>query len=264
MKVAIKTEEQIAQLKLAADLVGRTLGEVARILQPGVSTAALNQRAEEYIRDNGGVPAFKNYSPDSDHAPFPFTLCLSINDEVVHGFSSETRLVADGDIISVDCGVELNGYYGDYAYTFLVGEVKEEVRQLCQRTKESLYKGIAEAVEGKRLGDISAAIQTHVAGYGIVREMVGHGIGQRLHEPPEVPNYGRRGHGLKLQEGMVFCIEPMINLGKSAVAKKKDGWTIVTRDGKPSAHYEHMVVVRKGEPELLSTYQYFEPGPYTI
>ncbi len=266
MKVQPKTEAQIAQLRASADLVGRTLGEVAKHIAPGVATATLDRIAETFIRDNGGVPAFKNYQPDRSYTPFPFTLCLSINDEVVHGFSSETRVVNDGDIITVDCGVNLNGYYGDYAYTFLVGNVNEATRQLCQRTKEALYKGIEVAVEGARLGDVSYAIQQHVEsfGYGIVREMVGHGIGQRLHEPPEVPNYGKRGQGVKLQEGMVFCIEPMINLGKGQVAKKKDGWTIVTRDGQPSAHYEHMVVVRKGNAEILSTYHYFEPGPYTI
>lgn len=266
MKVQLKTEAQIAQLRASADLVGRTLGEVAKHIEPGVATAKLDRIAETFIRDNGGVPAFKNYQPDRSYTPFPFTLCLSINDEVVHGFASETRVVNDGDILTVDCGVNLNGYYGDYAYTFLVGNVNEPTRQLCQRTKEALYKGIEIAVEGARLGDVSYAIQQHVEsfGYGIVREMVGHGIGQRLHEPPEVPNYGKRGQGVKLQEGMVFCIEPMINLGKGQVAKKKDGWTIVTRDGQPSAHYEHMVVVRKGSAEILSTYQHFEPGPYTI
>jgi methionyl aminopeptidase len=266
MKVPIKTEAQIAKMQASADLVGRTLAEVAKLLEPGVSTAKLDGRAEEFIRDNGGIPAFKNYRPDSSYTPFPFSLCLSINDEVVHGFSSETRLVKDGDIVSVDCGVQLDGFYGDYAYTFLVGNVSEAARQLCQKTKEALLKGVALAVEGQRLGDVCFAIQAHVeqSGYGIVREMVGHGIGQRLHEPPEVPNYGRRGQGLKLQEGMVICIEPMINMGKGAVLKKKDGWTIVTRDGQPSAHYEHTVVIRKGAPEVLSSYKLFEPGPYTI
>ncbi len=253
MLIPIKTEEEIELIRKSSLLVGKTLALVARHIAPGVQTLKLDRMAEEFIRDNGAVPGFKGY-----HG-FPYTLCISVNEQVVHGFPGEDHL-RDGDIASIDCGVLMNGFYGDSAFTFGVGNVAEDVQLLMQRTRESLYKGIEKAVAGNRVGDIGHAIQEYVEEYGytVVRDLVGHGLGKELHEKPEVPNYGRRGHGPKLKEGMVLAIEPMINLGTRAVVQERDGWTIRTADRKPSAHYEHDVVVRSGEAEILSTFDYIE------
>jgi methionyl aminopeptidase len=226
---------------------------MAKLIRPGIKTIELDKIAEQYIRDHGGVPGFKGYNG------FPFSLCISVNEHVVHGFPSEREL-KDGDIVSVDCGVLKNGFYGDSAYTFAVGDVKKEIIDLMARTKESLYLGIEAAVAGNRVGDIGYAIQNFVEqfGYSVVRDLVGHGLGKNLHEKPEVPNYGKRGSGPKLKEGMVLAIEPMINLGKKGVVQEKDGWTIRTADRLPSAHYEHDVVIRKGKAEVLSTFEFIE------
>ncbi len=248
-----KTEEEIELIRESSLLVGKTLAEVAKILKPGVKTINLDKRAEEFIRDNDAVPGFKGYNG------FPFTLCMSINEEVVHGFPGE-REVKEGDLVSIDCGVIKNGFYGDSAYSFGIGEVRKDVELLMQRTKESLYKGIEMAVEGKRIGDIGNAIQNYVEsfGYSVVRDLVGHGLGRHLHEKPEVPNYGKRGTGPKLAEGMVLAIEPMINLGTRHVVQEADGWTIRTADRKQSAHFEHDVAIKKGKAEILSTFEYIE------
>ena len=248
-----KTEEEIELLRESSLLVGKTLAEVAKRIRPGIETIVLDKLAEEFIRDHGAAPGFKGYNG------FPFTLCISINEQVVHGFPGKRTLI-EGDIVSIDCGVLKNEFYGDSAYTFAVGEVDEEVRLLMERTKESLYKAIEVAVEGKRVGDIGYAVQSHVEqyGYGVVRDLVGHGLGKNLHEKPEVPNYGKRGTGVKLKEGMVLAIEPMINLGTRSVVQLQDGWTIRTADKKPSAHYEHDVAIRKGKAEVLSTFDYIE------
>ena len=248
-----KTEEEIELLRESSLLVGKTLAEVAKRIRPGIETIVLDKLAEEFIRDHGAAPGFKGYNG------FPFTLCISINEQVVHGFPGKRTLI-EGDIVSIDCGVLKNEFYGDSAYTFAVGEVDEEVRLLMERTKESLYKAIEMAVEGKRVGDIGYAVQSHVEqyGYGVVRDLVGHGLGKNLHEKPEVPNYGKRGTGVKLKEGMVLAIEPMINLGTRSVVQLQDGWTIRTADKKPSAHYEHDVAIRKGKAEMLSTFDYIE------
>ncbi len=226
---------------------------VAKFVRPGIETINLDKLAETFIRDHGAEPGFKGYNG------FPFTLCISVNEQVVHGFPGR-RLLMEGDIVSIDCGVLKNGFYGDSAYTFAVGDVEDEVRLLMERTRESLYKAIDMAVEGNRIGDIGNAVQTHVEqyGYAVVRDLVGHGLGRNLHEKPEVPNYGKRGTGVKLQEGMVLAIEPMVNLGTRHVVQLADGWTISTADKRPSAHYEHDVVVRKGKAEILSTFDYIE------
>ena len=248
-----KTDEEIELIKESSLLVGKTLAEVAKILKPGVKTIDLDKRAEEFIRDNDAVPGFKGYNG------FPYTLCMSINEAVVHGFPGE-REVKEGDLVSIDCGVIKNGFYGDSAYSFGIGEVSKDVELLMQRTKESLYEGIEMAVDGKRIGDIGNAIQNYVEsfGYSVVRDLVGHGLGRHLHEKPEVPNYGRRGTGPKLKEGMVLAIEPMINLGTRHVVQEADGWTIRTADRKQSAHFEHDVAIRKGKAEILSTFEYIE------
>ncbi len=251
--IFIKTVEEIELLRASNLLVSRALSEVGKAIKPGVSTLKLDKIAEEYLRDHGGIPGFLG------HNGFPATLCTSLNDEVVHGIPSEKEL-RKGDILSVDCGVKLQGYFGDSAYTFPVGEISEEYKSLMLNTRESLFKGIEAAVAGNRLGDIGYAVQNHAeqAGYSVVREMVGHGLGQNLHEEPEVPNYGKRGSGIKLKEGMVICIEPMINMGTRFIKQDKDGWTIRTNDGKPSAHYELAVAITKGEPDVLSTFEYIE------
>ncbi len=248
-----KTEEEIEIIRRNNLLVSRTLAEVAKLIKPGVTTLQLDKVAEEYIRDHGAVPGFLGYGG------FPNTLCTSVNDEVVHGIPSD-RILKNGDIVSVDCGTYLEGFYGDTAYTFEVGEVKSEIVNLLKTTKESLFKGIENAVDGKRIGDIGYAVQFHAEknGYSVVREMVGHGLGKDMHEAPEVPNYGKRGRGVKLSEGLVICIEPMINLGSKYVKQDSDGWTIRTLDGKPSAHYELAVVIRKDKAEILSTFKYIE------
>lgn len=251
--IFLKTEEEIELLRISNQLVGQAHGEVAKIIAPGVSTLKLDKIAEEFIRDNGAEPAFKGYGG------FPNTLCVSVNDMVVHGIPSSYEL-REGDVVSVDCGVLKNGFFGDSAYTFAVGEVAPEVEALLRVTKESLYKGIELAVENQRLGDVGYAIQKHCEdhGYSVVREMVGHGIGKNLHEDPQVPNYGKRGRGTKLKEGMVLAIEPMINLGKRNIKIESDGWTAKTIDGKVSAHFEHSVVVRKGKADILSTFAFIE------
>ena len=251
--IRLKTEEEIEILRENALLVSKTLAEVGRHIAPGVTTLELNKIAETFIRDNGAVPAFLGYGG------FPYTLCISVNDVVVHGFASDYRL-AEGDIVSLDCGTYMKGFYGDSAYTFPVGEISPETEKLLRVTKESLYKGIEKAVHGNRMGDLSYAVQEHVekAGFSVVREMVGHGIGTKLHESPEVPNYGRRGDGKKLTEGLVICIEPMVNAGARNVYLHDDGWTLSTTDKKKSAHYELMVVVKKGKPDVLSTFDFIE------
>lgn len=249
-----KTNEEIELLRESNLLVGKTLGEIAKIVRPGISTLDLDSVAEEFIRSHGAVPGFLGYGG------FPNTLCISVNDEVVHGIPSANRILQEGDIVSVDCGVLKNGYYGDSAYTFEVGQVKPEVHELLKVTKEALYKGIEQAVVGRRVGDIGSAVQNYCEahGYSVVRELVGHGVGKELHEDPQVPNYGSRGQGVKLKQGMVIAIEPMINLGKRNVVMNRDGWTIRTADGLPSAHFEHTVAVGKGVADILSTFKYVE------
>lgn len=231
-----------------------TLGEMSKHIRPGISTLELDRVAEEFIRSHNAVPGFLGYGG------FPNTLCISINDKVVHGIPSATCILQEGDIVSIDCGTVKNGFYGDSAYTFEVGEVDEEVRKLLRVTKESLYKGIEKAVAGLRIGDIGYAVQTHceAAGFSVVREMVGHGVGRELHEEPQVPNYGHQGQGVKLQEGMVIAIEPMINLGKRHIYQDSDGWTIRTRDKKPSAHFEHTIAIGKHSADILSSFEYVE------
>ncbi len=251
--IYLKTSEEIELLRASNMLVGRTLGEISKVIRPGVTTLELDKIAEEFIRDNGGEPGFLGYGG------FPNTLCISINEQVVHGIPS-SHVLDDGDIVSVDCGVYMNKYHGDSAYTFAVGEVDPEVKRLLDTTKESLYKGIECAVEGKRIGDIGFAVQHHAEsnGFSVVREMVGHGVGRDLHEEPQVPNYGRRGQGVKLKAGMVIAIEPMINLGKRQVIQAEDGWTIITRDNKPSAHFEHSIAIGKGSADILSSFKFVE------
>ncbi len=248
-----KSEEEIEIIRRNNLLVSKTLAEVAKLIKPGVTTLELDKRAEEYIRDNGAVPGFLGYGG------YPNTLCTSVNDQVVHGIPSD-YVLKNGDIVSVDCGTFMDGYYGDTAYTFPVGEVSEEAMNLLKVTKESLFKGIENAVVGKRIGDVGNAVQVHAenAGYSVVREMVGHGLGKNMHEAPEVPNYGKRGRGVLLKEGLVLCIEPMINMGSKYIRQENDGWTIKTIDGKPSAHYELAVVVNKGKADILSTFDYIE------
>jgi len=248
-----KTEEEIDLIRNSSLLVAKTHAEIAGLIKPGITTLALDKIAEEFIRDNGGVPAFKGYGG------FPNTLCMSPNDQVVHGIPND-RVLEDGEILSVDCGVVMNGYFGDSAFTYEVGEVDAETKQLLKVTKESLYKGIEMAVSGNRIGDIGYAVQKYAEsfGYGVVRELVGHGVGKNLHESPEVPNYGRRGRGAKLQEGLVIAIEPMINMGTRKIMQHNDGWTITTIDNKPSAHFEHTIVVRKGKAEILSSFDEIE------
>lgn len=241
-------------MRKSALLVSQTLTEVAKILKPGIATSALDQLIGEYIRGHNAVPSFFNY-----HG-YPFNSCISVNDVVVHGFPNGNEL-KDGDIVSIDVGVILNNWHGDHAYTFAIGEPVIETQKLIRVTKESLYKGIEKAVNGNRIGDIAFAIQDHTEvknGYGVVRELVGHGLGQSMHEDPQVPNYGKRGSGTKLREGMVLAIEPMINLGKKDVFTEKDGWTVRTKDGKPSVHFEHDVCVRKGKADILSNYAQIE------
>lgn len=248
-----KTDEEVELLRLNNDLVSRTLAEVAKHIKPGVTTQKLDSLAEEFIRAHGAVPGFLGYNG------YPATLCISVNDAVVHGIPSSYEL-REGDIVSVDCGTFLHGFYGDSAFTFPVGEVKPEVQRLLKVTRECLELGIEAAVAGGRVGDISYAVQSHAEsnGYSVVRELVGHGIGRHMHEKPEVPNYGARGRGPKLVDGMAICIEPMINLGTKHVYQDLDGWTIRTRDGKPSAHFELAVVVRKDKAERLSTFKYID------
>ncbi len=252
-KIHYKNLEEIEKIRESDLLVSKTLAEVAKIIGEGVKTIQLNKLAEEFIRDHGGVPAFLNYNG------FPYSLCISLNDQVVHGFPGE-YVIKDGDIVSVDCGVVLNDFVGDSAYTFPIGNVDPETLRLLKVTKECLYLAIDKAVVGMRIGDVGYAVQEHAEknGFGVVKELVGHGVGFKLHEKPEVPNYGRRGSGIKLEEGMVIAIEPMINGGKAGVKFWDDGWTVSTIDKKPSAHYEHSVAVKKGKADVLSTFQYIE------
>lgn len=249
----VKTLEEIELLRQSSLLVGKTLAEVAKIMKPGVSTQAIDKLAETFILDHGAKPGFKGYGG------YPATLCISVGSEVVHGIPGKREL-KDGDLVSVDCGTYMNNYYGDYAYSFAIGDCDESILSLQRETKASLYLGAAQAIVGKRIGDIGSAIQTHVESFGfsVVRDLVGHGLGRHLHEKPEVFNYGRKGTGKKLPENLVICIEPMINAGVKDVIQESDGWTIKTRDGKPSAHFEHTVVVKNGAPEFLSTYEYIE------
>ena len=234
-------------------LVSRTLAEIAALIKPGVTTLYLDSIAESFILDNGATPAFKGYGG------FPNTLCTSVNEEVVHGIPSG-YVLREGDIISVDCGVILNGWYGDSAFTFPVGAITEEVRRLLDYTRASLEEGVKEAVIGNRVGDISYAVQNKAesGGYSVVRELVGHGLGRKLHEPPEVANWGRQGTGPKMEKGLVICIEPMINLGKKETLQMRDGWTIITADGKPSAHFEYAVAVDKGKAQVLTTFEFID------
>ena len=256
--IHLKSKREIARMRESADLVGRALAEVGRVIEPGVTTAELDAVAEEFVRSHGAEPAFKGYKM-AGLTPFPGTLCVSVNDVVVHGIPGGYTL-QEGDLLSVDCGVLLNGYYGDSAYTFAVGELAAEDVKLCRVTYESLYKGIEQAIAGHRVGDISHAVQSYCEnrGYGVVKELVGHGIGRELHEDPQVPNYGRRGRGRKLKSGLAICIEPMINRGTEEVVTREDGWTICTADEQHSAHYEHTVVVQEGEPEVITTFSHIE------
>ena len=251
--IKYKTREEIELMRQSALLVSKTLGQVAKEVKPGVSALYLDKIAEEYIRDNGGIPGFLGLYD------FPNTLCMSLNEQVVHGIPSAKPL-ENGDIISVDCGVFMNGFYGDHAYTFEVGEVDPKVKRLLQVTKESLDLGIEQMKKGNRIGDVSFAIQHHAEknGYGVVRELVGHGLGREMHESPEVPNFGKRGRGPQIKEGLVIAIEPMINMGTKNVLQLSDGWTIITADKKPSAHFEHDVAFIDGKAEVLSTFKYVE------
>ena len=251
--VKLKTEEEIAFIKESSLILGKALAEAAKILKPGITGLDVDKQIETFIKDQGAVPSFKNYRG------FPYSICYSINEAVVHGFPTADEL-KDGDIVSVDCGVFLNGFHSDSAYTFAVGEVSSKVVKLMKVTKECLYRGIENAIAGKRVGDISYAVQNYAEsnGYSVVRELVGHGLGKDLHEEPEVPNYGKRGNGSVLKPNTVIAIEPMINLGKREVKTLKDGWTVVTRDGSPSAHYEHTIVIRNGKAEILTTFDFVE------
>ncbi|MDR0843853.1 MAG: type I methionyl aminopeptidase [Tannerella sp.] len=252
--IYLKTDEEIALMREANQLVGRTLGELAKHVRPGISTLQLDQIAETFIRDHGAVPAFLGYGG------FPNSLCTSVNEQVVHGIPSAKAVLKDGDIISIDCGTVLNGFVGDSAYTFCVGEVSAETRQLLRTTKESLYEGIRMATAGHRVGDISNAVQSYceARGYSVVRELVGHGCGRKMHEDPEVPNYGRKGCGPLLRNGMCICIEPMINKGSKNVRTEDDGWTVRTKDRKCSAHFEHCIAICPGGPVILSSFDYVE------
>lgn len=252
--IFLKTDEEVELMRASNILLGTTYAEVAKAIKPGVTTAQLDKIAYEFIMDHGGRPACLGYEG------YPATLCTSVNEVVVHGIPSDKDVLKDGDIITIDSSIELNGWHSDSAYTFPVGEVSPEVMQLLRTTKEALYKGIEQAVTGHRLGDVSFAIQNHCerAGYGVVREFVGHGIGREMHEEPEVCNYGRRGNGLVLKSGMTMAIEPMITLGRRNVLIEDDGWTARTIDRKPAAHYEHSVCVRNGKADILSTFDYIQ------
>lgn len=248
-KFIFKTNEEIELIRASCGILAKAHGEVAKIIKEGAVTKDLNKVAEEYIKDNGGIPSFLNFNG------FPWTLCISLNDQVVHGFPSGYAL-REGDIVSIDCGVIYGGYFSDSAYTYSIGNIKPETERLLQITKECLELAIKKAVVGNRIGDIGFAVQNHAenAGFGVVRELVGHGVGTKVHEKPEVPNYGKRGSGIRLEEGMVLAIEPMINGGKAGVKFWDDGWTVSTRDKSPSAHFEHTVAIRKGRADILSSF----------
>lgn len=252
-KIYYKSLEEIELIRESSLLVSKTLAEVAKIIKPGVTTLSLDKMAYEFIKDHGAIPAFLNYGG------FPNSLCISPNEQVVHGFPND-HVIKEGDLISVDCGVIKNNYFGDSAYTFSIGEVDAEKQKLCKVTQECLNLAIEKAVVGMRVGDIAFAVQGHAEtnGFGVVRELVGHGVGIKLHEKPEVPNYGKRGSGIKLEEGMVIAIEPMINAGKAGVKFWSDGWTVTTVDNKPSAHFEHTVAIKRGKADVLSTFSLIE------
>lgn len=246
-------------MREANRLVGMTLGEVAKHVKPGVTPGQLDKIAKEFIYDHGAIPSFLGYKGAPGSVDFPGAICASVNEQVVHGFPTD-YILQEGDIISVDCGTEKNGFCGDSAYTFCVGDVTPEVKALLKTTKEALYMGIEKAIEGNRIGDIGDAVQTYCEkrGYSVVRELVGHGIGRRMHESPDVPNYGKRGTGPLLKKGMCIAIEPMINMGSKNVVFENDGWTVRTRDRKPSAHFEHTVAIRQGKADILSTFEFVE------
>ncbi|MFV0470539.1 MAG: type I methionyl aminopeptidase [Paludibacteraceae bacterium] len=252
--IYLKSDEEIELLRESNQIVGKTLAQLAKLIAPGITTQRLDKVAEEFIRDNGGVPGFLGYNG------FPNSICTSVNEQVVHGIPSQKVILKEGDIISIDCGVYKNGFHGDSAYTFCVGEVDPQTVLLLKTTKESLYKGIEQAYEGRRLGDVGHTIQSYCEerGYSVVREMIGHGVGKDLHEAPEVPNYGKKGNGIMLKSGMTIAIEPMINMGTRHLVFEKDGWTTRTQDRKPSAHFEHSVAIRNGKADILSTFQYIE------
>lgn len=256
--IYLKTEDEIELLREANLLVSATLAEIAKVIRPGVTTNELDKLAEIFIRDHGAQPTFKGF-PNPYGGPFPASICASVNDEVVHGIPNDNPL-KDGDIVSVDCGTLLNGFNGDSCYTFCVGEVSEEIKHLLKTTKESLYKGIEAAIAGKRLGDIGYAVQTccEQEGYGVVREFVGHGIGKEMHEEPAVPNYGRRGNGVQIKNGLCIAIEPMITQGSPQIVMMPDRWTIKTQDGKWAAHFEHTIAVHHGKADILSTFEEIE------
>ena len=257
--IYLKTEDEIELMRAANLLVAQTLAELAKIIQPGVTTAQLDKVAETFIRDHGAEPTFKGF-PNPYGGPFPGSICTSVNDEVVHGVPTEDKVLKDGDIVSVDCGTLLNGFNGDSCYTFQVGEVSEEVQNLLKTTKEALYKGIEAATAGHRIGDIGYAVQSHceAQGYGVVREFVGHGIGKSMHEDPQVPNFGRRGNGVQLKNGLCIAIEPMIVMGDRSIYMMPDRWTIKTRDGKPAAHFEHTLAIHHGKADILSSFEEIE------
>lgn len=254
-----KTNEEIEGIRQSCLLVSRTLAEVAKQIRPGVTTLELDKVVDEFIRDHHGYPAFLGYKD------FPKSACISVNEVVVHGIPNDYAL-KEGDIVSVDCGALLNGYYGDSAYTFAVGKINDEKKRLLRITKEALDLGVQQARVGKRIGDIAGTIQDYVQGkgYSVVRELVGHGLGKSLHEDPQVPNYGKRGQGTKIQEGLVIAIEPMINMGRKEIYTAEDKWTVITEDGKPSAHFEHTVAVRKTGPEVLTTFEFIEEAVYSV
>lgn len=256
--IYLKTDDEVELLRQANLLIGRTLAELAKIIQPGVTTLQLDKVAEEFIRDNGAEPTFKGF-PNPKGGPFPASICTSVNEQVVHGIPNDKPL-KEGDIVSIDCGTRLNGFCGDSCYTFAVGEISEETRKLLKTTKESLYKGIEQAVVGHRIGDISDAVQQYcqAQGYGIVREFVGHGVGREMHEEPQVPNYGKRGSGRMLKDGLCIAIEPMITLGTHEIYMQEDRWGIITRDRKIAAHYEHSICVRRGKADILSSFDEIE------
>ena len=259
MTIPLKTDAEIELMRQSGQLLAKTHAEVGKLIKPGVTLASLDKVAETFIRDHKAIPAFKGYRTAAP-TPFPGTLCTSINEVVVHGIPDKTVL-KEGDIVSVDCGVLLNGYYADSAFTFPVGDISDELKNLLRVTRKALQLAVAQAKVGNRMGDIGFAVQDYcerVHGYGVVREMVGHGIGKKMHEPPEVPNYGKKGNGVKLQAGMTIAIEPMINLGKRSIAQDEDGWTIFATDRKPSAHYEYTVAIRKNGPEVLTPFDYID------
>lgn len=259
MKIFLKTEEEIELMRAANLMVGATLAEIGKAIKPGVTTRQLDKIAEEYIRDNGAVPTFKGFPNPCGGEAFPASICTSVNDVVVHGLPDDEPL-KEGDVVSVDCGILLNGYNGDSCYTFCVGETSAEVALLLQTTKESLYRGIEEALPGRRIGDIGYVVQEHceAQGFGVVREFVGHGIGQKMHEDPPVPNYGRRGNGPQIKNGLCIAIEPMITLGSPKIYLSKDGWSVKTRDGKPAAHFEHTIAIHQGHSDILSSFEEIE------